>query len=151
MCLGRVLQGLLTDFPPAVKLSPKLVKLSPKFPGLCGNEKPPISRPLPRAEVGVGQGSLGGLEKRRPRQRHMVSAKCSPARKLAVNRSRSLETPHTEVTKTEFISFSRGPQGGGYTLAVRLIYPRSRTVERLGPTVLGGLDVLREHGRRSRD
>lgn len=76
----------------------------------------------------------------------MVSAKCSPASKLSVNRSRCLETPHTEVTKTEFISFSLGPQGGGYIFAVRLIYRRSRTAERLGPTALGGLAVLREHG-----
>lgn len=60
----------------------------------------------------------------------------SLACKLSLNRSRSLEMPHTQVTKTEFISFSRGPQGGGYILAVKLIYLRSRTVDRLGPTVL---------------
>lgn len=37
-------------------------------------------------------------------------------------RSLSLEMPHTEETKAEITSFSRGPQGGGFILVVKLIY-----------------------------
>lgn len=64
----EVPRGLLTDSLPAVELSPEL-------PGLRGNEKPPLSCPLPRAEREAGQEVLGA-------QRDARATPCGSSRAL---------------------------------------------------------------------